>query len=134
MADSHDSHSESVNADLANVHLDGSDSDSTAETFTPVGSVDSTHSATSLTHGLPSREEVEPERLTHPSEAGAASSTAGSELLPLDGMVTVPMLESYLQKLLKNIPLTTEETKFLCERVRRAWNPGVHVCGRTLVL
>ena len=118
MSDSHQSTAEKVKDQLADVQLDGSETDSTASTTTPVGSVDSTDPSTSLTFGLPPSQTPLDEHLAAHGEPVASSSNAGAEERPLDGMVTRSMLEAYLQKLLKNIPLTTEETKYLCDRVR----------------
>jgi hypothetical protein len=118
MADSNPSSAEIAKNELAGVNIEGSDGESTASTMTPVGSVDSTSSSTSLTQGLPTMNTDDHVAVDTRVEPQASSSNASDER-PVDGVVTRPMLEGYLEKLLKNIPLTTEETKYLCDRVRR---------------
>ena len=110
--------SEAVKNQLADVQLDGSETDSTASTTTPVGSVESTDSATLSTMDLPPTQTPLDEHLQAAGEAVASSSNAVAEEKPVDGMVTRSMMEGYLQKLLRNVPLSTEETKYLCDRVR----------------
>lgn len=100
------SSSETISQDLANVQLKTDESSETHSTGsnTPVESLESSSSLASSTSDLP--------ETTHESE-----NTASTKLV--DGQVTRAMLEGYLQKLVANIPLTTEETKNLCERLKQ---------------
>lgn len=115
MADSSSSSAESARQELANVQLNDVEAESTASTTTSVGSL---NSSMSETPALQETSESGEEAAAPQGEAVASSSSAQTESRPVDGVVTRAMLEGYLQKLLKNIPLTTEETKYLCDRVR----------------
>lgn len=118
MSDSVPAPEENVQKSLADVQLEASEGDSTASTSTPVGSVDTADESTSLTNGLPTSQNETSEEPAASTESPEASTSEPAIELPADGVVTRAMLESYLHKLLKNMPLSTEETKYLCDRVR----------------
>lgn len=110
--------SESVEKSLAEVQLENSEGDSTASTTTPSGSLSSSQEDMSSTKGLPAFTNEKMDVDAEPAKEGNETNVEQTEEKPVDGVVTRKMLEGYLDKLLKNMPLTTEETKYLCDRVR----------------
>lgn len=118
MSDSVPAPEENVQKSLADVHLEVSEGDSTASTTTTVESVDTTEESTSSTNDLPTSQNENAEEQVESGSAAEASTSEPAIEIPADGVVTRAMLEGYLHKLLKNAPLSTEETKYLCDRVR----------------